>query len=178
MAVNQFRYLQTLQGNDAPTCSHCRSRQSCTKQQSICRPPARYLVVHLKRFASSGKKINRPVSIQPRLTIAGAEFILRSAVCHCGSECSGHNYTLFREADNQWVNLDDGAIRGPLTDDAAHDRLQSYAYLCIYEAVAPVPTASLEPVSKQESKSSKEMTVQDQSLLEPSKDSIKELKCQ
>lgn len=48
--LSLFMKLETLDGNESPTCTKCRRRRSCTKRFSIQKfPPV--LVIHLKRFS-------------------------------------------------------------------------------------------------------------------------------
>src|SRR5699024_10786893 len=100
---------QTLKDDCAPTCAHCQSRQPCAKGQWICRVP-HILVVLLKRFAYDGTKIHFRVNIEERLELCKQHFVLTSVVLHQGSEIIGHYYTLYRERNNQWVQLDDQLI--------------------------------------------------------------------
>lgn len=56
----------------------------------------------------------------------------------------GHYYTLHRERENVWVQLDDQTITRSVGSKVAIDRLQRHAYLCLYKAVEG-PKANGEP---------------------------------
>lgn len=91
--------------------------------------------MHLKRFAATGEKIHRLVTIEATLCLASQQFELLSVVCHMGSELRGHYYTLVREQDDLWVQLEDATIRRSLTNENVQELMRSYAYLCTYQAV-------------------------------------------
>ena len=91
--------------------------------------------MHLKRFAYDGTKIHCRVDIEEHLDLCKQHFVLSSVVLHQGTETIGHYYTMFRERDNQWVQLDDQNSTRGLSTKVAKDRLQRHAYLCLYKAV-------------------------------------------
>ena len=92
-------------------------------------------MVLLKRFAYDGTKIHFRVNIEERLELCKQHFVLTSVVLHQGSEIIGHYYTLYRERNNQWVQLDDQLITRGINTKMAMDRMQQHAYLCLYKAV-------------------------------------------
>lgn len=138
--LDLFTKEEVLTGNEKPTCSKCKTKQTCTKRILIQKFP-QILVIHLKRFSSGG--MSRKVDTYIDFPIedlnmsgysAGSEqrnvlYNLYGVVNHYGSCQFGH-YTAFckHPFSNQWHRFNDQVV-SPL--DHINDK--SEAYILFYE---------------------------------------------
>ena len=136
--THYFYSLQTLAEDCAPFCRQCQQRRPSVKRQAICRVPS-LLLIHLKRFSSSGFKIFRHVHIAEFLELAGAYFRLHGVIVHHGNETVGHYITLMQQSLQHWAMFDDDRIIDQLqVEDAHRDELSRFSYVCLYQQV-PAP---------------------------------------
>jgi len=80
-------------------------------------------------------KNKQEVTIDSFLTLANTSFAISSVICHRGNLDSGHYYTLLREGNNVWVQLDDESVYRGLTNEHAECKINEFAYMCIYKAI-------------------------------------------
>lgn len=130
--IKAFLAEETLADDCRPMCVQCNTRQPATKRVIICRTPL-LLLVHLTRFEADGSKNKRPVAIDEHIELCSRHYSLSSAVLHQGSEKRGHYFTLHKQAEGQWVRLDDDHVHKDYCSCQAKQLLQEQAYLCMYE---------------------------------------------
>lgn len=126
------------------TCSGCKKKVTATKQFSLERPPV-VLCIQLKRFSMQGNKLNKQVSIKPKLDLTpyvrrtashGANanqpltYRLVSMVTHLGSsQHCGHYTAIGLTESGAYYQFDDSSVY-PI---ALQNVLQTNAYIMFYE---------------------------------------------
>ena len=93
-------------------CSHCSQSTICKKTSAVLAFP-KILLLHLKRFRSTGNRVDKitsrfefPLS---NLAFQGQLYNLQAVINHHGSVSSGH-YTAFINTNNQWFLCDDEKV--------------------------------------------------------------------
>eukprot|EP01012_Entosiphon_sulcatum_P055458 TRINITY_DN7742_c0_g1_i1.p1 TRINITY_DN7742_c0_g1~~TRINITY_DN7742_c0_g1_i1.p1 ORF type:complete len:443 (+),score=35.98 TRINITY_DN7742_c0_g1_i1:24-1331(+) len=140
-----FTQAERLQGEESPKCEKCNNRRPATKKLSIFRTPP-VLVLHLKRFSESGRKISTEVICPPpNAYLHLSEFIDRSSpfhdastyslfavINHYGSMHGGHYTAVCKHPMNKtWYEFNDSHVR-PLPEPSV---LTAAAYVLFYERV-------------------------------------------
>ncbi|XP_055330860.1 ubiquitin carboxyl-terminal hydrolase 2-like isoform X2 [Paramacrobiotus metropolitanus] len=133
---------ETLDGDESPTCCHCKTKQRCRKFFTIQRFP-KYLVIHLKRF--SQERFRAKLSTMVEYPVDGLDlsnfaadtavgpkprYNLYAVVCHSGSTHCGHYVSYCKHpVTNKWNEYNDARV-SPAKED---DIVTSEAYLLFYE---------------------------------------------
>ncbi|KAF9198608.1 ubiquitin-specific protease doa4 [Haplosporangium sp. Z 27] len=125
--LKSFTDLETMEGDNAWNCPHCKKPRKATKQLTISRVPD-VLLIQLKRFSSDGPFKNKikamvqyPIqdldltSYLPRRAnnkpAEPAIFDLYAVSNHSGEVSSGHYTACVRgEGPNNWINFDDSRV--------------------------------------------------------------------
>lgn len=124
------------------TCSGCKKKVSATKQFNIERPPV-VLCIQLKRFTLQGNKLNKHVSIKPKLDLTpyvrkvpgqqqpqSLTYRLVSMVTHLGSsQHCGHYTAIGLTESGAYYQFDDSSVY-PI---ALQNVLQTNGYIIFYE---------------------------------------------
>lgn len=140
-ALQGFFAREKLEDMDY-TCSGCKKKVTATKQFSMERPPV-VLCIQLKRFSMQGNKLNKQVSIKPKLDLTpyvrrtggnhGAQpltYRLVSMVTHLGSsQHCGHYTAIGLTESGAYYQFDDSSVH-PI---ALQNVLQTNAYIIFYE---------------------------------------------
>ncbi|OQV13366.1 Ubiquitin carboxyl-terminal hydrolase 2 [Hypsibius exemplaris] len=140
-----FTKEEMLEGDECPTCCHCKTRQKCRKFFSIQRFP-KYFVIHLKRFsqerfrAKLSTLVEYPVEHLDLSPFAAESYQgphplynLYAVSCHSGSTHCGH-YTGFckHPVSGKWNEYNDARV----TSARMADVVTSEAYVLFYELVS------------------------------------------
>ena len=64
--------------------------------------------------------------------VTGQNFVLTAVVLHIGNESDGHYITIYRDANQRWVELDDETTNKGISHQLATEQLKKHAYLCLY----------------------------------------------
>ena len=121
-SLNSIFISECLQGENAPFCHLCASKQDSESQFSICEVGC-YVIVQLKRFFmidGVATKNAAPVACSPYLSVpvrvddevtGSRKFSLVSGICHSGTLTSGH-YSAFVRDDvcGVWLHYNDKAV--------------------------------------------------------------------
>ncbi|KAJ7304976.1 hypothetical protein JRQ81_010704 [Phrynocephalus forsythii] len=140
-----FTKEDILDGDEKPTCCHCKARTKCTKKFSIQRFP-KILVLHLKRFSEARMRsskltafVNFPLKDLDLREFAShscnhAVYNLYAVSNHSGTTMGGH-YTAYckNPISGEWHAFNDSRVT-PLS--SSHVR-SSDAYLLFYELASP-----------------------------------------
>jgi ubiquitin C-terminal hydrolase len=105
---------------DSWKCSKCK-KKGCDKATDLWTVP-NYLIVTLKRFDNTNKKINSLVKYDEYLDLTKFmsldkadpnkyKYTLYAVNCHTGSTSGGHYYALCKNLDGNWYQLNDGDVR-------------------------------------------------------------------
>lgn len=129
-----FMAEETLIGDCAPTCDACKKKLGSKKQQVIRHGPV-YLILHLKRFTPTGAKIDRPVAIEGRLSLADREYMLSCSCLHRGEGEDAHYLMLYYQDDNLWTLFDDHITCTNISNEEAHKMLTKMGYIVFYRAI-------------------------------------------
>ncbi|XP_050034496.1 ubiquitin carboxyl-terminal hydrolase 2-like [Dermacentor andersoni] len=139
--LSLFTKEEVLDGDEKPTCSHCKTRQKCTKSFTIHRCP-KILVLHLKRFSPSERfraKLNTRIEFP--LTnldlcpyMSNSHYVMYNLYAvsnHSGSTYSGH-YTAscLHPKSGEWHECNDTKV----SEVSASRVVSSEAYVLFYEA--------------------------------------------
>lgn len=139
--LSLFTKEEVLDGDEKPTCSHCKTRQKCTKSFTIHRCP-KILVLHLKRFSPSERfraKLNTRVEFP--LTnldlcpyMSNSHYVMYNLYAvsnHSGSTYSGH-YTAscLHPKTGEWHECNDTKV----SEMSASRVVSPEAYVLFYEA--------------------------------------------
>jgi ubiquitin C-terminal hydrolase len=141
-ALSDFTAEETLTGDNAVHCKHCRSKQTATKALRLATAPS-ILVCHLKRFALDpyGRlvRVHKHVPFSERLEIG--EFMssvnksrpppydLVSLLVHQGSSCDSGHYIAFTKHAGEWYQCNDSVVEKVDVKTV----LAQQAYLLLYE---------------------------------------------
>ncbi|XP_062995054.1 ubiquitin carboxyl-terminal hydrolase 2 isoform X1 [Elgaria multicarinata webbii] len=140
-----FTKEDVLDGDEKPTCCHCKARTKCTKKFSVQRFP-KILVLHLKRFSEARMRssklttfVNFPLKDLDLREFASqscnhAIYNLYAVSNHSGTTMGGH-YTAYckNPVSGEWHAFNDSRVT-PLS--SSHVR-SSDAYLLFYELASP-----------------------------------------
>ncbi|XP_036179892.1 ubiquitin carboxyl-terminal hydrolase 2 isoform X1 [Myotis myotis] len=140
-----FTKEDVLDGDEKPTCCHCRARRRCLKKFSIQRFP-KVLVLHLKRFSESRVRtsklttfVNFPLRDLDLREFASentnhAVYNLYAVSNHSGTTTGGH-YTAYcrSPATGEWHTFNDSSVT-PMSSSQVRT---SDAYLLFYELASP-----------------------------------------
>ncbi|KAM5226865.1 ubiquitin carboxyl-terminal hydrolase 2 isoform 3-T9 [Hipposideros larvatus] len=140
-----FTKEDVLDGDEKPTCCHCRARKRCIKKFSIQRFP-KILVLHLKRFSESRIRtsklttfVNFPLRDLDLKEFASentnhAVYNLYAVSNHSGTTMGGH-YTAYcrSPATGEWHTFNDSSVT-PMSSSQVRT---SDAYLLFYELASP-----------------------------------------
>ena len=154
----QFSQTETLFGQNAYLCEHCKQKHDCEKVLRICEFPE-VLVVHLKRFrfdGYSGSKITRGVLFEDVFTPndANVSYRLTGVVQHMGSTSGGHYIAYNRhKTTGNWLCFDDSKV----TIVNKETVLSAEPYILFFQKVSPRGILQLRKKIKQARK--KEATV-------------------
>ncbi|XP_075549090.1 ubiquitin carboxyl-terminal hydrolase 2-like isoform X2 [Dermacentor variabilis] len=139
--LSLFTKEEVLDGDEKPTCSHCKTRQKCTKSFTIHRCP-KILVLHLKRFSPSERfraKLNTRIEFP--LTnldlcpyMSNSHYVMYNLYAvsnHSGSTYSGHyTATCLHPKSGEWHECNDTKV----SEVSASRVVSSEAYVLFYEA--------------------------------------------
>lgn len=139
----------------SPKCTARRCRfpvQQSTQKTVFSRAPSELLLLHLKRFDSTGHKNNTSVHLDERLIICDSIFALHSVILHTGSTEKGNYILALKVSQNKgqgdhWMFIDDDKVYecGLIEKNMATYLAQS-AYMCLYKVVeVRVETKKLTP---------------------------------
>ena len=102
----------------------------------------RLLVIQLSRITMSGRKVEAAVAVSDPLSLSsssesGAEYQLRSVICHVGpSITSGHYYAfIHNRADDKWYDCDDHEVR-EISRHLVCNEARTHGYCFFYEKSA------------------------------------------
>jgi hypothetical protein len=118
-SLKQFTSYDKLEGNNQYFCPTTKKLENATKQFTIYKPPL-VLIIHMKRFSPSGKKITNFIEFQDQMDIReytsfpgeNCGYQLHGIVVHQGqNRSSGHYYALIKGANNVWYEIDDDSIK-------------------------------------------------------------------
>lgn len=122
-------------------CEGCKKKVTATKQFSLERPPV-VLCIQLKRFSMQGTKMNKQVSIKPKLDLSAyvrksggsgghpLNYRLVSMVTHLGSsQHCGHYTAIGLTESGTYYQFDDSSVH-PIS---LQNVLQTNAYIIFYE---------------------------------------------
>jgi ubiquitin C-terminal hydrolase len=131
--LQNFTAPEELKGTDQFICPKCKKGRDATRTTLIRKWPS-VLVLHLKRFSSSGSKNSAKVAYLSELTIskevqctARAGFILRGVVIHHGSASYGHYTSYVRSpTDERWYYCDDSSVREVSEAEALEEKAGAY----------------------------------------------------
>ncbi|NXW45049.1 UBP2 hydrolase, partial [Nyctiprogne leucopyga] len=140
-----FTKEDVLDGDEKPTCCHCKARTRCTKKFSIQKFP-KILVLHLKRFSEARirtSKLTTFVNFQLKdldlrefasQSCNHAIYNLYAVSNHSGTTMGGH-YTAYCKSpiSSEWHSFNDSRVT-PMS--SSHVR-SSDAYLLFYELASP-----------------------------------------
>ncbi|KAG5199526.1 ubiquitin carboxyl-terminal hydrolase 2 isoform X2 [Ovis aries] len=140
-----FTKEDVLDGDEKPTCCHCRARKRCIKKFSIQRFP-KILVLHLKRFSESRIRtskltafVNFPLRDLDLREFASentnhAVYNLYAVSNHSGTTMGGH-YTAYCRSPvtGEWHTFNDSSV-SPMSSSQVRT---SDAYLLFYELASP-----------------------------------------
>ncbi|KAM9255719.1 ubiquitin carboxyl-terminal hydrolase 2 isoform 1-T1 [Cariama cristata] len=140
-----FTKEDVLDGDEKPTCCHCKARTRCTKKFSIQKFP-KILVLHLKRFSEARirtSKLTTFVNFQLKdldlrefasQSCNHAVYNLYAVSNHSGTTMGGH-YTAYCKSpvSSEWHSFNDSRVT-PMS--SSHVR-SSDAYLLFYELASP-----------------------------------------
>ncbi|XP_025784139.1 ubiquitin carboxyl-terminal hydrolase 2 isoform X2 [Puma concolor] len=140
-----FTKEDVLDGDEKPTCCHCRARKRCIKKFSIQRFP-KILVLHLKRFSESRIRtsklttfVNFPLRDLDLREFASentnhAVYNLYAVSNHSGTTMGGH-YTAYCRSPvtGEWHTFNDSSVT-PMSSSQVRT---SDAYLLFYELASP-----------------------------------------
>lgn len=140
-----FTKEDVLDGDEKPTCCHCRARKRCIKKFSIQRFP-KILVLHLKRFSESRIRtsklttfVNFPLRDLDLKEFASentnhAVYNLYAVSNHSGTTMGGH-YTAYCRSPvtGEWHTFNDSSVT-PMSSSQVRT---SDAYLLFYELASP-----------------------------------------
>ncbi|XP_040114076.1 ubiquitin carboxyl-terminal hydrolase 2 isoform X2 [Oryx dammah] len=143
--VRLFTKEDVLDGDEKPTCCHCRARKRCIKKFSIQRFP-KILVLHLKRFSESRIRtskltafVNFPLRDLDLREFASentnhAVYNLYAVSNHSGTTMGGH-YTAYCRSPvtGEWHTFNDSSV-SPMSSSQVRT---SDAYLLFYELASP-----------------------------------------
>ncbi|XP_064470882.1 ubiquitin carboxyl-terminal hydrolase 2-like [Ornithodoros turicata] len=140
--LSLFTKEEILDGDEKPTCSHCKSHQKCTKSFTIHRCP-KILVLHLKRFSPSERfraklntRVDFPITsldLSPYMSSTGqhAVYNLYAVSNHSGSTYSGHyTATCLHPKSGEWHECNDTKV----TEVSASRVVSAEAYVLFYES--------------------------------------------
>jgi ubiquitin carboxyl-terminal hydrolase 8 len=133
--LNEHFKKQVLDKN----CEKCKKKTEHSMKTRIIKLP-KYLIIHLKRFNNSLKKLSTDIAYSSELEMSkytvlvenqSVEYRLVSTILHTGSTISrGHYSTTNRVYDNMWVNIDDDVTTEVKPIDVCQTK---NIYILIYE---------------------------------------------
>ncbi|XP_045693701.1 ubiquitin carboxyl-terminal hydrolase 2 isoform X1 [Phyllostomus hastatus] len=140
-----FTKEDVLDGDEKPTCCHCRARKRCIKKFSIQRFP-KILVLHLKRFSESRIRTSKLTTFVnfPLRDLDLREFAsentnhtvynLYAVSNHSGTTMGGH-YTAYCRSPvtGEWHTFNDSSVTSIFSSQVR----TSDAYLLFYELASP-----------------------------------------
>lgn len=140
--LRAFTKPEVLTGDNMPECSRCQQKQECTKRLQVLRFP-RVLVLHLKRFDNSRKKIRTlidfPVIDFDASTLAiqdyqnqqdPAVYDLFGTCNHSGRLSYGHYTAMCIDpSSGLWYHFNDGCVTRADAEDIEKDG----AYVLFYK---------------------------------------------
>lgn len=91
-----------------------------------------YLIVQLKRYGNDLKKIKRPITINPTITLSGKQWAVQGAVLHTGDLNGGHYRYLWKGGPETWILFDDATVSNPATADVKKE-LNTNGYILLYK---------------------------------------------
>jgi ubiquitin C-terminal hydrolase len=86
------------------------------------------LVVHLKRFATDGTKIDTKIEVEKVMTLFGVTYHLFAMVMHMGNAGAGH-YMAVVGLGNEWTIVNDATAQ----KISEHDLKVFNPYICLYK---------------------------------------------
>ncbi|KAM8835496.1 ubiquitin carboxyl-terminal hydrolase 2-like [Synchiropus picturatus] len=136
-----FTKEDVLDGDERPTCNHCKARRKCTKRFSIQKFP-QVLVLHLKRFSDSNIRasklstyVNFPIKELDLREFASESserpiYSLYAVSNHTGNTLGGH-YTAYckNSTAGEWYSFNDTRV-SPMSSSQVRS---SNAYILFYE---------------------------------------------
>ncbi|XP_034952679.1 ubiquitin carboxyl-terminal hydrolase 2-like isoform X2 [Chelonus insularis] len=139
--LEHFTKVETLDGDEKPTCSKCQMRRKCTKSFSIQKFP-KILVIHLKRFSPTERfRAKLSVLVDFPLEgldlsafaapgVAGCTYNLYGVANHSGTPYSGH-YTAYckHPYSGEWHEYNDSSVSSVSQSSV----VSSEAYVLFYE---------------------------------------------
>ncbi|XP_044002330.1 ubiquitin carboxyl-terminal hydrolase 2-like isoform X2 [Aphidius gifuensis] len=139
--LEHFTKVETLDGDEKPTCSKCQMRRKCTKSFRIQKFP-KILVIHLKRFSPT-ERFRSKLSVLVDFPLTGLDFSafaapgvqgctynLYGVANHSGTPYSGH-YTAYckHPYSGDWHEYNDSRV----TTVSGSSVVSSEAYVLFYE---------------------------------------------
>lgn len=126
----------------------CKVLVDARKQMTIYEAP-KVLTVHLKRFTSSGQKINQHIKFDTKLELASVmspskrpselNYSLYAVLVHAGNTChSGHYFCYIKSSNGIWYSMNDTNV----AVISLQTVLSQNAYMLFYTQDKPVPPKS------------------------------------
>lgn len=134
--VREFCKDEVLDGENMIECSKCREKRESIKRLQVFRFP-RVLVLHLKRFGNSRKKVRTSVSDISSFDASGLAYAsgsprryeLYAACCHSGRLNFGHyTATCIDPHSSSWYKFNDARVSSADTSDSD----ETGAYMLFY----------------------------------------------
>ncbi|XP_045210437.2 ubiquitin carboxyl-terminal hydrolase 2-like [Mercenaria mercenaria] len=147
--LSLFMKVESLDGDESPTCAKCKKRRSCTKRFSIQKFPP-ILVLHLKRFSQErySRKITTLVNFPIKhldLTEFAAEkgqqtmYNLYAVSEHSGTTYGGHYTAKCKHPyTGEWNSFNDTHV----SSCGANQSVSSEAYVLFFELVSSTGSPS------------------------------------
>ncbi|KAJ1504673.1 hypothetical protein HMI55_001922, partial [Coelomomyces lativittatus] len=139
--LSEFSKQEELEKTERYFCPKCRKKQKSSKQLQVYRLPP-ILVIHLKRFNSSYRKLTTPVSFPlvnldvSMITTAPTEvrYALISVLHHSGSLMGGH-YVASVFHKNHWYRLNDAYVQ-LIPPEHVMTQVMHDAYVLFYQVMS------------------------------------------
>ncbi|KAI9237153.1 MAG: hypothetical protein BYD32DRAFT_382625 [Podila humilis] len=119
-ALRDYTRPEILTKSNQYQCDKCNTLVDARKQMTIYEAP-KVLTVHLKRFTSSGQKINQHIKFDTKLELASVmspsksiselNYSLYAVLVHAGNTChSGHYFCYIKSSNGIWYSMNDTTV--------------------------------------------------------------------
>ncbi|KAG0330165.1 hypothetical protein BG000_011800 [Podila horticola] len=147
-ALRDYTRPEILTKSNQYQCDQCKVLVDARKQMTIYEAP-KVLTVHLKRFTSSGQKINQHIKFDTKLELASVmspskrpselNYSLYAVLVHAGNTChSGHYFCYIKSSNGIWYSMNDTNV----AVISLQTVLSQNAYMLFYTQDKPVPLKS------------------------------------
>jgi ubiquitin carboxyl-terminal hydrolase 36/42 len=151
-ALRNFCKIEVLpKGDESLVCETCQRRVTVQRQTTFWQAPE-ILILHLKRFDNSGRKINKSVAFSqtmdftdvisrdaPNADKEKTTYSLYAMITHYGPFMGAGHYVAFAKLDGKWYLFDDKSVYG-INESIV---MKQNAYILFYKkSTTPIQTSN------------------------------------